>query len=71
MICPICGNDMDGELCTCTDEEINARLILNYKKRIYEIYMEREKKRRKEKIDKIKRFFGIKTSGSNETDAKK
>ena len=71
MICPICGNEADTEMCKCSDEEIIERLILNYKKRVYEIGVEIERKRRKERIDKIKRFFGIKTSGSDETDAKK
>ncbi len=69
MECPICGFDTESEQCTCTDEEINERLILDFKKKVYEMGMERERRKRKEFFDKIKRFFGIKTSDSNETDA--
>jgi len=70
MNCPICGNDLDSEQCTCDREAVNEMLIYQFRKMLCDRAREREKRKRKEFFDKIKRFFGIKTSASNETDAK-
>lgn len=65
MNCPVCGKDLDMGECKCSNEE----LIREFQRRVYEQGMERERRKRKEFFDKIKRFFGIKTSAPDETDA--
>lgn len=71
MVCPICGYDTESEECTCSDEAIKKKLIYDYQMELCRRSRERDRKKRKEFFDKIKRFFGIKTSDSKEADAGK
>lgn len=70
MNCPICGKDFASGECKCSDEAVKEAAIREFQRVVYEQAMERERRKRKEFFDKIKRFFGIKTSVPEETDAK-
>lgn len=71
MICPVCGNEIDSELCTCSEDDINQALYLRLKEKLVKMDEEMKRNKKKKRSERLRKFFRIKTSDSNEADAKK